>query len=72
MCRKCIQGAGAASLGWKLYLREVLAGKPISILERKISWLFGDVFSAGLFELLFKGPDDHFEEKKHGKKFLVY
>ena len=45
-------------------MRGVLFEKPFSILERKLFGLFGDIFSAGLFELLFKCPEDHIEEKK--------
>ena len=45
-------------------MRGVLIEKAISILERKFFGLFGDIFSACSFELIFKCPEDHFEEKK--------
>ena len=45
-------------------MRGVLIEKAISILERKVFGLFGDIFSAGSFELIFKCPEDHIEEKK--------
>ena len=49
----------------------VLFEKAFSILERKVFGLFGDIFYAGLFEHLFKRPEDDFEEKKYWIEFLV-
>ena len=62
--RICNQRAAEAIFGWKFDLRGVLIEKAISILERKLFGLFGDIFSAGSLELIFKCPEDHIEEKK--------
>ena len=71
-CRNCIKSTAAAILGWKIDLRGVLIEKPISVPEQKVFELFVSIFSAGLFELLFICPEDHFDWKKFWIEILVY